>query len=255
MGFNNDEVTSKVGPGARFGDVYQGTGDSTKKYIYFDIDLYSDTYEDESDIPSSGVAYVVSEFTITVEHSNGDSWSTSTNSNRILHHVDEGESKKVTISYEIYFDAYLNGEFYLSNNNAFTDEESITIDMSVAEDPIDNWYWDTNIYKGREVSDVSYTEWNSLINKIDELLDTGHYGKWLTDSSQGATLSMSASKMSSSDKTLTAARFNSVRYNIGAHRGTGVSRVYSGDIVYASYFDGLETGINNWIDDYNDDYT
>lgn len=123
------------------------------------------------------------------------------------------------------------------------------------ENQIDNWYWDTNIYAGRAVSDVSYREWNSLIDKIDELLDTGHYGSWLIKSSEGATLSMSASKMNSQDKELTAERFNSVRYNIGAHRGTGVSRVYKDDIVYASYFDGLETGINNWIDDYNNDYT
>lgn len=256
MAFNNDEVTSKNGPGARFGDVYQGTEDSTKKYIYFDIDLYSDTYEDESDIPSSGVAYVVSEFTITVEHSNGDSWSTSTNSNRILHHVDEGESKKVTISYEIYFDAYLNGEFYLSNNNAFTDEESITIDMSVEEDSINEWSWDTNIYTGRKVSDVSYTEWNSLINKIYELLETGHYGEWEINPSQGATLSMEASKMTSQDRELTAARFNSVRYNIGTRKGTGISTVFKrDDPVKAEYLTKLETAINGWISEYNNDYT
>lgn len=255
MAFNNNAV-SKTGPGARFGDIYQGTSDSTKKYIYFDIDLYSDTYEDEKDIPSSGVAYVVQKFTITVEHSNGDSWSTSSNSSRILHHVSEGESKKVTISYSIYFDVYLNGEFYLSNTNAFTDDDTITISMAAEkEDPIDNWYWSTSISKGVAVSKVSYKEWNSLISKIDELLDTGYYGSWLTKSSEGATLSMSASKMTSSDKKLTADRFNSVRYNIGAHRGTGIPKVSSGDIVYADYFDSLETAINKWINEYNNDHT
>lgn len=138
------------------------------------------------------------------------------------------------------------------DRNITTEDEETEVP---SEDPIDNWYWSTSISKGVAVSKVSYKEWNSLISKIDELLDTGHYGSWLTKSSEGATLSMSASKMTSSDKKLTADRFNSVRYNIGAHRGTGISKVSSGDIVYADYFDSLETAINKWINEYNNDYT
>lgn len=123
------------------------------------------------------------------------------------------------------------------------------------EETIDNWYWGTSITSGTLLSSISYTKWNSLIAKIEELLNTGHYGSWLTKSSEGAVLSASQSRVSSSDKKLTADRFNSVRYNIGSHRGTGVGKVSQGDIVYASYFKGLETGINNWIDDYNNTYT
>lgn len=43
-------------------------------------------------------------------------------------------------------------------------------------------------------------------------------------------------KMSSSDKTLTAKRFNSLRYNIGVHQSTGINEVKTGDKVYGSYF-------------------
>lgn len=53
--------------------------------------------------------------------------------------------------------------------------------------------------------------------------------------------------MTSSDKTLTAARFNSVRYNIGAHYSTGISEVASGDPVLGSYFTTLTTKLNEWI--------
>lgn len=124
------------------------------------------------------------------------------------------------------------------------------------EDLIEGWSWSVTIKSGTKVSAVPYTDWNSLIDKIDELLDTGNYGSWLKDSTEGAVLSKSASKMKSSDKVLTADRFNSVRYNIGARRGTGIKVVVSpGDTVYADYLNKLETAINNWITDYNNDQT
>ena len=55
-------------------------------------------------------------------------------------------------------------------------------------------------------------------------------------------------KMSSSDKALTAKRFNSLRYNIGRSYSTGINEVSSGDIVYAWYFTTLARCMNEWID-------
>ena len=124
------------------------------------------------------------------------------------------------------------------------------------EDEISLFNWGISIYSGRKVSDVSYSKWNSLINKIEELLDTGHYGSWRTSSANGATLSASGAKMDSSDKVLTAERFNSVRYNIDYYSptSTGISKVSRGYPVLAEYFDSLEEAINDWIDEYNYDY-
>lgn len=123
------------------------------------------------------------------------------------------------------------------------------------EKRISRWYWDTDIHAGLPVSEVRFTEWNSLIDKIKELLDTGHYDSWLTKSSEGAILSMKDSRIDSSNKTLTAAKFNSVRFNISSRFATGISKVSKGDPVLAEYFDTLERSINKWIDEYNYDYT
>jgi hypothetical protein len=92
-------------------------------------------------------------------------------------------------------------------------------------------------------TDFSYLVWNDLCDKVKEVLDyTG--GTW-NSSAYGLTLAQT--KMSSSSKVLTAARFNSLRYNIGSHYSTGISEVSTGDTVYGSYFTTLATKINAWI--------
>ena len=54
--------------------------------------------------------------------------------------------------------------------------------------------------------------------------------------------------MGPTDKTLTAERFNSLRFNIGIFLSTGIPEVSSGDIVLGSYFLTLADSLNAWID-------
>ena len=80
-----------------------------------------------------------------------------------------------------------------------------------------------------------------MVDKVREILDA----KGLAWSNNFA--SYSATKMSYGDKVLTAARFNSLRYNIGLHYSTGINTVRTGDTVYGWYFTTLANCINNWI--------
>lgn len=100
-----------------------------------------------------------------------------------------------------------------------------------------------SLHTGGNVADFSYVVWNDMCDKVQEILNyigttwSTYYG-----------LTLVQTKMSSSDKTLTAARFNSLRYNVGSRYTTNIQEVKKGDTVYASYFTTLATKINEWID-------
>lgn len=83
------------------------------------------------------------------------------------------------------------------------------------------------------------TEWNRLVEAVNEVIG-GKGWNWETNSGQGATLSAANTKVTSSntEKILYASMFNSLRYNIGAHYNTGISKVSPEDIVYGAYFVG-----------------
>lgn len=91
------------------------------------------------------------------------------------------------------------------------------------------------------LNDFSYLVWNDLVDKVKEVLDALGYS-WNSkfDSYNGT-------KMSSSDKSLTATRFNSLLYNISAHYSIDIDKVSTGDIVYGWYFITLTDCINQWI--------
>lgn len=91
-------------------------------------------------------------------------------------------------------------------------------------------------------SDFSYLVWNDMCSKVIEIENAAG----LTWSTKYA--SYADTKMSSSDKVLTATRFNSLRYNIGRSYSTGIDTVYPGDTVYAWYFTTLARCMNGWID-------
>ena len=92
------------------------------------------------------------------------------------------------------------------------------------------------------VTNFSYLVWNDLCDKVKEILDaTG--GSW--DSTYAT---YANTKMISSNKTLTATKFNSLRYNIGSHYSTGITDVAPNDDVLGSYFTKLASCINSWID-------
>lgn len=111
---------------------------------------------------------------------------------------------------------------------------------------IDKFYWtssEINAFNNNGTLDtISYLRWNTFCDKIQEVLSEGN-NSW--DTTWG---SLTATKMSSSDKELTADRFNAARYNIGSHYSTGISTVSTGDIIYGSYFITLQNSLNNWID-------
>lgn len=87
----------------------------------------------------------------------------------------------------------------------------------------------------------SYLVWNDMVDKVKEILDANGY-LW-----NALYASYSATKMTSNDKSLTAKRFNSLRYNIGSWYPTGIEDVYQEDFVYGSYFIRLTDCMNEWI--------
>lgn len=91
------------------------------------------------------------------------------------------------------------------------------------------------------LSNFSYLVWNDLVDKVYEVLDaTG-------DSWNSKYATYAATRMSSSDKALTAKRFNSLRYNIGLRYSTSINEVSRGDTVYGWYFITLADCLNEWI--------
>ena len=112
---------------------------------------------------------------------------------------------------------------------------------------VELWSWTTtelNAFNNNGLTTVlTYQRWNAFVDKIYEVSNND----WWISSTDGATLSYSATKMTSTDRILTAERFNSVRYNIGARKPTGISRVYKDDDVLGSYFITLGNKLNEWI--------
>lgn len=112
---------------------------------------------------------------------------------------------------------------------------------------IANFNWTTserNAFNNQGLTTaITYERWNAFVDRIYDASSND----WRVSSSDGATLSYSNTRMNSSDKLLTADRFNSARYNIGSRIPTGINRVYKDDIVYGSYFITLETKLNQLI--------
>lgn len=100
----------------------------------------------------------------------------------------------------------------------------------------------TALTNNGSTSDFSHLVWNDMCSKVIEIENAAG----LTWSTKYA--SYADTKMSSSDKVLTATRFNSLRYNIGRSYSTGINEVASGDTVYAWYFTTLARCMNEWID-------
>lgn len=95
------------------------------------------------------------------------------------------------------------------------------------------------------LTDFSYLVWNDMCNFILTVMQTkGH--SWI--SSQFG-LTFNETLMTSDDKYMTAARFNSLRYNVGRIYSTGISEVSKGDIIYGSYFVDLMDKVNEWIEE------
>jgi hypothetical protein len=94
--------------------------------------------------------------------------------------------------------------------------------------------------KGK-TNDFSYIVWNDLVDKINEAV-TAAGSMWTSTYA-----SLDSTKMTPSDKTMNAVRFNSARLNVGAHYSTGLSEVSKGDKMLGSYFVTLASKLNEWI--------
>lgn len=128
------------------------------------------------------------------------------------------------------------------------------------------WYWDQQNYTGGAsvslvkmawqaldqkgyCSNFSYLVWNDLVKKVIEMREGAGKSSWSTSNSDGTKtyLSSNATKMSSTDKNLTAARFNAFRWNIGTVISTGIEDKNVGDFVLASDFINLVNYLNQAI--------
>lgn len=141
----------------------------------------------------------------------------------------------------------------------YNGNKSASATRSVTLSEIEKWSWyDSNgratsdqtyaayqaVSNKGNVSDFSYLVWNDLCAKVYAIRSAvGGIGAW--DTAYG---SYSAAQMTSSDRKLTAARFNNLKNQIGTQIGTGISDVSKGDKVYGSYFITLANRINYWID-------
>ena len=100
------------------------------------------------------------------------------------------------------------------------------------------------ITKQMETTEFSYKVWNDLCAKTREVRSARGPSSWRSDF-----LSYSDTLMSSSDKILTAERFNSLRINIGSRQDVSSIPypVVKGGEVYGSYFLTLTNALNREI--------
>lgn len=122
---------------------------------------------------------------------------------------------------------------------------------------VDYWYWDSSngsasasqtsaaeeaVTYGGHTSEFSYKVWNDLVDKIKEVLDAAD------ESWDSRYATYADTRMSSSDKILTATRFNSARWQVGYHVSTNISEKSPGDKVLGEYFLTIAQCLNAWID-------
>ncbi len=101
-----------------------------------------------------------------------------------------------------------------------------------------NWSWTTaelNAFNNHgNVTTLTYLRWNAFCACVDDFR-----------SYKGLPALSSSAYMTSSDKTLTASRFNAVRLAIDSMSSTGITNRATGDIVYGSYFLTLSSSLNS----------
>lgn len=125
--------------------------------------------------------------------------------------------------------------------------------------PVDKWSWNASngsasaaatqnaykVLKGTLSADnFSYSVWNDLVDKVVEVRSAKGYG-W--DSVSGKYFTAANCKVSSGD-TLSAQIYNSVKYNIGSVRATGILDVSAGDEIKGNLITTLTDVINEIID-------
>ncbi|MGL5712254.1 MAG: hypothetical protein ACRCX2_04490 [Paraclostridium sp.] len=106
------------------------------------------------------------------------------------------------------------------------------------------WYWSSGeinafTYNGA-ITNLTYSRWNAFVEKVKE------FDRWKNGVNAGKYY-LDEAKMTSSDKTLTAYRFNTVRHAIGSMNslGSGIEIQATGNQVKGSYFIQLADRLNS----------
>ncbi len=102
--------------------------------------------------------------------------------------------------------------------------------------------------RGYSVTDFSHNVWNDMVAFVRKILELSRETWTTSDDETGkAYLDRYDTLISNSDLTLTAEKFNALRYNIGSRESTGITDRESGDAVLGEYFLTLTNCINAWI--------
>lgn len=101
---------------------------------------------------------------------------------------------------------------------------------------------------GYGVNDFSHSVWNDLVEYVRVILEKTK-DTWSTyENETGKTyLDRDETLMGNDEYTLTAEKFNALRFNIGSRVSTGITDRKKGDVVYGDYFITLTECINRWI--------
>lgn len=102
---------------------------------------------------------------------------------------------------------------------------------------------------GGSCADFHHLVWNDMCDKVQEVIDALG-SSWVThDNNTGEDLpDLESTKMTSSDKTLTAKRYNALRLNVGSRYSTGIASVSAGGSVSGqTHFVTLMSKVNEWI--------
>lgn len=102
--------------------------------------------------------------------------------------------------------------------------------------------------QGYGVSDFSHNVWNDLVSYVRWILEETN-DTWSTyENETGKTyLDRYNTLMGNGEYTLTAEKFNALRFNIGSRASTGITDRKQGDVVYGNYFTTLTECMNRWI--------
>ena len=109
-----------------------------------------------------------------------------------------------------------------------------------------HWTWtsaeSTALNNQGQFSTITYSRWNQMVNKVREVqLFAG--SSWYDTYCPLADM-----YCSSSDRVLTAARYNSLNYNVMVCYSTHIPWVSAGDNVRGWHFLELMSKVNDWID-------
>lgn len=113
---------------------------------------------------------------------------------------------------------------------------SVGLDVTVttANNRPENWVWHVNIAPGQPLTNLTWSEWNAFLARINQFEDY----KW------GSHTDFSGYKPLYSGQVFTAAMFNKAREATGSMVATGITTKYAGDPVLASYFETLKNRLN-----------